>query len=87
MWAIDSVFMERLWRSVKFEEVYLEDYVDCWEAEASQAAYFRFYDHERIHQSPGCRTPVEFCRNRGVSCKGWSGEDQVEVVALKGITG
>jgi putative transposase len=56
--ALDNVFIERLWRSVKYEEVYLHDYADGWEAEESLAAYFRFYDHERIHQSLGYRTPA-----------------------------
>ena len=36
--ALDNVFVERLWRSVKYEEVYLKDYADGWEAEASLAA-------------------------------------------------
>jgi putative transposase len=57
--AIDNVFIERLWRNVKYEEVYLKDYIDGWEAEASLSAYFRFYDHERIHQSLDYRTPAE----------------------------
>lgn len=57
--ALDNVFVERLWRTVKYEEVYLKDYQDGWEAEESLAAYFRFYCHERIHQSLGYRTPAE----------------------------
>jgi putative transposase len=57
--AIDNVFVERLWRSVKYEEVYLKDYQDGWEAEASLEAYFQFYSHERIHQALGYRTPAE----------------------------
>jgi putative transposase len=57
--ALDNVFVERLWRSVKYEEVYLKDYRDGWEAESSLAAYFRFYGHERVHQSLGYRTPAE----------------------------
>jgi len=57
--AIDNVFVERLWRTVKYEEVYLKDYANGWEAEASLASYFRFYSHERIHQSLGYRTPAE----------------------------
>jgi putative transposase len=57
--AIDNVFIERLWRSVKYEEVYLKDYTDGWEAEASLAAYFHFYNEERIHQSLDYRTPAE----------------------------
>jgi putative transposase len=64
--AIDNVFVERLWRSVKYEEVYLKDYVDGWQAEASLAAYFRFYNHERIHQSLGYRTPADVYHERRV---------------------
>jgi len=62
--ALDNVFIERLWRSVKHEEVYLKDYADGWEAEASLAAYFQFYNHERIHQSLGYRTPAEVYAER-----------------------
>ena len=65
--AIDNVFIERLWRSVKYEEIYLRDYTDGWEAEASLAAYFRLYDDERIHQALGYRTPAEVYRDRGSS--------------------
>jgi putative transposase len=60
--ALDNVFIERLWRSVKYEEVYLRDYADGWETEASLAAYFRFYDHQRIHQSLGYQTPAAVYR-------------------------
>jgi len=57
--ALDNVFVERLWRSVKYEEVYLRDYADGWEAEASLAAYFDFYCHRRVHQALHYRTPHE----------------------------
>jgi putative transposase len=57
--AIDNVFVERLWRSVKYEEVYLKDYTNAWEAEDSLSSYFRFYCHRRIHQALGYRTPAE----------------------------
>jgi putative transposase len=60
--ALDNVFIERLWRSVKYEEVYLKDYRDGWDAESSLAAYFAFYCHERIHQSLDYRTPAEVYR-------------------------
>jgi putative transposase len=60
--ALDNVFIERLWRSVKYEEVYLKDYRDGWEAESSLAAYFAFYCQKRIHQSLGYRTPAEVYR-------------------------
>ena len=57
--ALDNVFIERLWRSVKYEEVYLRDYADGWEAERSLASYFGFYCNRRIHQALGYRTPAE----------------------------
>jgi putative transposase len=57
--ALDNVFVERLWRSVKYEEVYLKDYVDGWQAQRSLAEYFQFYCQRRIHQSLGYRTPAE----------------------------
>lgn len=60
--ALDNVFIERLWRSVKYEEVYLKDYRDGWEAEASLGDYFRFYCDRRPHQSLAYRTPAEVYR-------------------------
>jgi putative transposase len=62
--AIDNVFVERLWRSVKYEEVYLRDYADGWEAEERLRSYFRFYSHERVHQALGYRTPADVYRTR-----------------------
>jgi putative transposase len=56
--ALDNVFIERLWRSVKYEEVYRREYVDGWDAEASLGAYFRFYCQDRIHQALDYRTPA-----------------------------
>jgi putative transposase len=85
--AIDNVFIERLWRSVKYEEVYLKDYASGWEAEASLSAYFRFYNHERIHQSLGYRTPADIYRDRGSSGRPRPDEDQIEIAALNGIAG
>lgn len=57
--ALDNVFVERLWRSVKYEEVYRRDYATGWEAEASLREYFAFYCYERKHQSLKYRTPGE----------------------------
>jgi putative transposase len=62
--ALDNVFVERLWRSVKYEEVYLRDYADGWEAEDRLRAYFRFYSHQRIHQALGYRTPAQVYAKR-----------------------
>ncbi len=60
--ALDNVFVERLWRSVKYEEVYLKDYVDFRDAVRNLAAYFRFYNRERVHQALGYRTPAAVYR-------------------------
>jgi putative transposase len=57
--ALDNVFVERLWRSVKYEEVYLHDYETVWLASEGLGGYFDFYNHERLHQSLGWRTPAE----------------------------
>jgi putative transposase len=60
--ALDNVFIERLWRSVKHEEVYRRDYENVAQAEASLWAYFEFYNQRRRHQSLGYRTPAEVYR-------------------------
>jgi len=49
--CFDNIFVERLWRTVKYEEVYLKEYADVWEAEEGLERYFYFYNHERPHQS------------------------------------
>jgi len=56
--ALDNVFVERLWRSVKYEEVYLKDYASVRDAHVQLARYFRFYNDVRPHQSLGYRTPA-----------------------------
>lgn len=55
----DNLFIERLWRSVKYEEVYLRAYQDGRDARTSLGNYFRFYNTERPHQTHGYRTPAE----------------------------
>lgn len=57
--ALDNIFVERLWRSVKYEEVYLKGYETVREAKESLARYFHFYNTERLHESLGYRTPQE----------------------------
>jgi putative transposase len=54
---VDNVFVERLWRSVKYEEVYLKAYDDVRSAKRSLDEYFRFYNSERRHQSLDDQTP------------------------------
>lgn len=55
--CMDNIFIERLWRSLKYEEVYLKDYRSVSEARAGIGKYFRFYNQERPHQSLQYRTP------------------------------
>jgi putative transposase len=55
----DNIFVERLWRTVKYEEVYLHEYRTVLEAREQLAAYFRFYNTERLHETLGYRTPHE----------------------------
>jgi putative transposase len=57
--ALDNIFVERLWRSVKYEDIYLRDYQTVRELEAGLGRYFRFYNRERPHQSLAYRTPAE----------------------------
>lgn len=56
--CLDNIFIERLWRSLKYEEVYLRDYRAVSEAREGIGRYFRFYNHQRLHQSLGYRTPA-----------------------------
>ena len=55
----DNIFVERLWRTVKYEEVYLKAYANTTEARRELRAYFRFYNDQRPHQALGYRTPAE----------------------------
>ncbi len=57
--ALDNIFVERLWRSVKHEDVYLKGYVDLPGLHLGLTEYFEFYNTERPHQSLGNRTPIQ----------------------------
>jgi putative transposase len=57
--CFDNIFIERLWRSLKHEEVYLRDYTMVPEARDGIGNWFHFYNHERLHQSLGYRTPAK----------------------------
>lgn len=72
--ALDNVFVERLWRSVKYEDIYLNDYEQTKELETGLTTYFRFYDEDRPHQSLDYRTPGEVYRagTRGATKGGGS---------------
>lgn len=57
--CMDNIFTERLWRSLKYEEIYLKDYQTVAEARSGIASWFYFYNHKRLHQSLNYKTPAE----------------------------
>ena len=57
--ALDNVFVERLWRSLKYEAVYLSEYGSVREARSGIHSYLRFYNEQRPHQSQNYKTPRE----------------------------
>lgn len=62
--AMDNIFTERLWRTIKYEEVYLKSYQSVPEAKENMKAYINFYNNERLHQSLGYKTPREVYEQR-----------------------
>jgi len=63
--ALDNIFVERLWRSVKYEEVYMKDYQSVPDAVRNLQTYFTFYNQERLHQALDYQTPAQ------VYTRGW----------------
>ena len=57
--ALDNVFVERLWRSVKYEDIYPKGYGNLREVSKGMGNYFWFYNEDRPHQGLGYRTPAE----------------------------
>jgi putative transposase len=57
--ALDNVFTERLWRTIKWEEVYLQEYATPRDARHGLSTYLEFYNHSRLHQALDYRTPAE----------------------------
>ena len=64
--ALDNIFVERLWRTVKYEEVYIKEYRTAKDAHVSLKEYFLFYNNERLHQSLDYLTPAEVYFERGL---------------------
>lgn len=66
--VFDNIFIERLWRSLKYEEVYLKEYNNVKEAIEGLDRYFTFYNTERLHQALGYRSPLEvYYEKEGIS--------------------
>ena len=61
--VFDNIFIERLWRSVKYEDIYLHDYATGLELEQGLGTYFNFYNHERPHQAHSYQTPYAIFTN------------------------
>jgi putative transposase len=86
----DNLFIERLWRTVKYEEVYLKAYQDGREARAEIGRYFSFYNSERPHQALGYKTPAEvWCSNsvETISCgvvQSWKPRHPINPVGIAG---
>ena len=59
---LDNVFVERLWRTIKYEEVYVKDYRTMKDAQRSIKAFISFYNKERLHQALGYKAPVSVYR-------------------------
>ena len=57
--ALDNAFIERLWRTVKYEDIYLRDYQSVPELDRGLTQYFQFYNHDRPHSALGGKTPAE----------------------------
>jgi putative transposase len=69
--ARDNILVERLWRTVKWEEVYLQDYRTPREARQGLSRYFDFYNHRRVHQALGYHTPWEvYCGSASPAPRG-----------------
>jgi putative transposase len=56
---LDNIYVERLWRSVKYEDVSIKDYQSVPDAVSNLRAYFAFYTQERLHQSLAYQTPAQ----------------------------
>lgn len=69
----DNIFIERLWRTVKYEEVYLKDYLNVLEAVSNLKSYFAFYNQERPHQALGHQTPAAIYFGHGQAARGAAG--------------
>jgi len=81
--AFDNIFNERLWRSLKYEEVYLKSYSSGYEARESIGKYFDFYNFRRLHQSLGYLTPAEvYLKSNNLNLTKKGGENVLEIVNL-----
>lgn len=62
--ALDNIFVERLWRTVKYEHIFLHDFQTIREVKQGLYDYFQFYNHQRLHQSLDYKTPAQVYREK-----------------------
>jgi putative transposase len=65
--AYDNIFIERLWRTIKYEDIYIKDYASVMELQKGLEDYLWLYNYERPHQGLGYRTPAEIYNMNGGS--------------------
>jgi putative transposase len=65
--AFDNIFVERPWRTVKYEDIYIKEYGTVRELEGGLEHYFWFYNHERPHQALGYQTPAQVHLREGAA--------------------
>ena len=82
---IDNVFIERLWRSLKYEDVYLKGYADGGEARAGIAEWLAFYNHRRPHQALANRTPMAVWRDGAGGTRDGEAVDMTPRVDARGL--
>ena len=80
--ALDNVIVERFWRSVKYEDIYLRDYASLGEARAGLGRYMEFYNWERPHQSLEYRTPGEVMKGQP---KDWTGGSRQRLLLARAV--
>jgi len=83
--ALDNIFVERLWRSVKYEDVYLNNYEVPQEAHAGLGVYFNFYNNERPHQAIDYQTPAEVHFSQKEVLASLKQATDMPVVAFSGV--
>ena len=76
---MDNVFIERLWRSLKYEDIYLKGYADGREAKAGIASWITFYNGRRPHQALGNRTPMAVWREGTTGALGTAAVDMMDI--------
>ena len=83
--VFDNIFVERLWRTVKYEDVYLKDYQTVPEVRTGIERYFGFYNRRRLHQALDYRTPAEVyfeTNGGGQSSSAFSGSRESELIRI-----